>query len=646
MTFLLPFIAVALIFRLNLTQEVGWRNTILTTSVIFGIFVVGITEGLSVVHLLNFQGVCTAWTILNGYLGLLAWKRLGIRRDRENYSWKLLSEHRVLLLGVATIISLVGFIALVAPPNNWDSMVYVMPRVSHWIQNFTLDHYPTHSPLQLTSGPWAEFVILHFQLLAGNDRFANLLNWLSWIGSLIGVSLITKQLGGNLQSQIFSSAFCATIPVGILQASTPKNTCVVSFWIVCFAYYALMIVTTQRTLKLTLLISASLGLAILTKGTSYVYALPIIFIVLLSQFYGSKSSLIKHFLISFTVVLSLNLGHYWRNFYTFGSPTSTYPDKLTNDMYSIPAFISNLVRNISLHLTVPFLSGADWVDQAVIQFHRFLGISPVDPRTTFGSIRTIVTPEDFTINTSPLFEDVVGNPLHFWLIVAVIISIFSFKKRCKSLYLVEYLIVILSSFILFCFLLKWQPWHSRLHLPIFVLLTPIVGIVLDAIWPRKISQYTFLVLLVSSIPYLLLNDLRPIVGETSILKIDRTSQYFAAKSQLESNYTTVSQIIKRQACQNVGLIIVPNSWEYPLWILLEEKGSPPIRIEHVAVTNMTQGMSQRQYAQNFSPCSVIAIGNKLDLDDQITLHNQTYKRYWQSSPDSRELVQLFIQTIK
>jgi hypothetical protein len=82
----------------------------------------------------------------------------------------------LLLSGVAGIISLVGFVSVVASPNNWDSMVYVMPRVSHWIQNLTVDHYPTHSPLQLNSGPWAEFVILDFQLLAGNDRFANLLN--------------------------------------------------------------------------------------------------------------------------------------------------------------------------------------------------------------------------------------------------------------------------------------------------------------------------------------------------------------------------------------------------------------------------------------------------------------------------------------
>lgn len=646
MAFLLPFIAAALIFCLNLTQEVSWRDTILATSIIWSAFVVGITEGLSIVHLLNFPGVCAAWIGLNGYLGWLAWRRLGIWRDRESYSWKLLSEHRLLLLGVAGIVSLLGVISVVAPPNNWDSMVYVMPRVSHWIQNFTVDHYPTHSPLQLNSGPWAEFVILHFQLLVGSDRFANLLNWLGLIGSLIGVSLITKQLGGNLQSQVFSALFCATIPVGILQASTPKNTYIVTFWIVCFAYYALMIVTTQRTWRLTLLISTSLGLAVLTKGTSYIYALPIVLVALLSQFYASKAHLIKHFFASCAVVLSLNLGHYWRNFYTFGSPTSTYPDKLTNDVYSIQAFVSNLVRNISLHLTVPFFSGADWVDQAVIQFHHFLGISPVDPRTTFGSVGTTVSPEDFTINASPLFEDVAGNPLHFWLIVIAIVSIFSLKKRWKNSYLIGYLVVVLSSFFLFCFLLKWQPWHSRLHLPIFVLFAPVVSIVLSTTWSRKIAQYTFLLLLLSSIPYLLLNDLRPIIGEASILKIDRTSQYFAAKSQLKIDYTTVSQLIKRQACQNVGLIIVPNSWEYPLWILLEEKGSPPIRIEHVAVNNMTQAISQRQYFKNFSPCSIIAIGNGLDLNDHIILHNQTYNRYWQSSSDSRELVQLFVQEIK
>lgn len=644
MAALLPFITAILIFRLTLTQEISWRSAILTTSILWGVFVVGITESLSILHLLNFPGVCLTWIILNISLGWLNWRRSKTWRDRDIH--KPFPEHRLLLLGMAVIVCIVGLTSLISPPNNWDSMVYVMPRVSHWIQNFTVDHYPTHSPLQLNSGPWAEFVILHFQILAGDDRFANLINCLSLIGSLIGVSLITKQLGGNPQSQIFSALFCATIPVGILQASTSKNTYVVTFWIICFAYYGLTIITTQRTWRLILLASASLGLAILTKGSAYIYALPIVLGVLLSQFYASKIHLVNQFFVSIAVVLSLNLGHYWRNFYVFGSPTSTYPYKLTNDTHSISAFVSNLVRNISLHLAIPFISGADWVDRAIIQLHRLLGVSPLDQRTTFGSISATVRPEDFTVNASPLFEDVVGNPLHFWLILVVIGSVLSFKKCWKNSYLIGYLIVVLSSFFLFCFLLKWQPWHSRLHLPIFALFSPIVGIVLDTIWPRKISQYISVVLLLSSVPYLLLNDLRPIVGETSILKVDRMSQYFAAKSQLQTDYTTVTQLTKGQACKNVGLIIVPNSWEYPLWVLLEQNASSSIRIEHVSVENMTQSIAQRPHYKDFSPCSIIAVGNKLNLNERITLYDRIYKRSWQSSSDSREPVQLFTRIIK
>jgi hypothetical protein len=643
MEVILPFIAIALLLLLLDKQEACWRNAVLTSSVIWGVLIIGITEGLSVLHLLTSSGVCISWITINGFLGWLVWRRVGIWQPRQIdlNLWQLPLEHTVLLSGVVGITSVVGLISLIAAPNNWDSLAYVMPRVIHWIQNRTVDHYPTHYPPQLYNGPWAEFVILQLQLLSGSDRFANLVHWFSLIGSLIGVSLIAKQLGANLRSQIFSVVFCATIPVGILHVSTPKNTYVVAFWLICLFYYGLTIATTKLTWRLTLLFSASLGLAVLTKGSAYVYALPSILILLVLQLYRSKVHLLKNLTISIAIVIGLNLGHYIRNFYVFGSPTSTYPYKWTNDVYSVSVLISNVVRNMSLHLAIPFISGSGWVDQGVIQLHYFLGISPIDQRTTLLDAGSFSKPEEFTIGSSPLFEDVAGNSLHFWLIIAVIFSIASHARLRKNFHLVGYLGVTLSSFFLFCFLLKWQPWHSRLHLPIFVIISPIVGIVLDTTWPRKAARYMLLILLLSTTPYLLFNDLRPLIGDASILTRDRIIQSFTARSSLQTDYQKVAQLVKQQACQNVGLIITPGSWEYPLWSLLQEKGNPPVRLEHVVVQNKTGAIARPSLDQSFVPCSIIAVGNALNLNDRLTVHGQGYKKGWHSSA-SGELVQEFV----
>src|SRR5262249_2538151 len=124
-----------------------------------------------------------------------------------------------LLAGVVIIAATTGFIALVAPPNTWDSLTYHMSRVMHWAQNRSVSHYPTHIQRQLHHTPWAEFAILHLQLLSGNDRFANTVQWFAMLGSVTGVSLIAKQVGADARGQIFSAVIAATIPMGILQAS-------------------------------------------------------------------------------------------------------------------------------------------------------------------------------------------------------------------------------------------------------------------------------------------------------------------------------------------------------------------------------------------------------------------------------------------
>lgn len=96
-------------------------------------------------------------------------------------------------------------------------MTYHMSRVVHWIQNRSIAHYPTHITRQLHQSPWTEYAILHFQILSGSDRFANLIQWFSMVGATLGVSLIAKQMGADLRGQFFAAVFSITIPMGILQ---------------------------------------------------------------------------------------------------------------------------------------------------------------------------------------------------------------------------------------------------------------------------------------------------------------------------------------------------------------------------------------------------------------------------------------------
>ena len=84
----------------------------------------------------------------------------------------------------------------------------------------------------------------------------------------------------------------------------------------------------------------------------------------------------------------------------------------------------------------------------------------------------------------------------------------------------------LASAIAFIVALKWQVWNSRLHLPLFVLLCPLIGVALEnrhrlaAAWGTSFCVLA-LVSLAVTWP-------RPLIGSDSVLTMPRTASSSAA----------------------------------------------------------------------------------------------------------------------
>jgi hypothetical protein len=608
-----------------------WRSSILLGAIVWSVILTAITEFLNLFQAINFWSLVVAWGLINIILVVFYIKVNGKRLERLQFNRQIPLNLIVLLVGVTFIAATTGLIALVAPPNNWDSMSYHMARVVHWIQNHSVAHYPTSYLPQLYHSPWAEFAIMHFQILSGGDRFANLVQWFSMVGSLFGVSLIAQQLGAGLSGQVLSAVFTVTLPMGILQSSNTKNDYAVTFWIVCLAYFVLVASKSKINLGGSLTVAMSLGLAIFTKGAGYIYGLPFCVWFILASLKSLRQQAWKVIVLLGSVALFINLGIYTRNFDLFGTPIYS-PPEYKIEVISLPTFISNVIKNIALHMAIPLdVVNNNVIEQGIRRLHHILGVDINDPRITTPGL-------EFGIEGLSNFEDTAGNPIHFYLIVLGIAICLSWRNLRRQPKLTQYLITVVSAFLLFCLLIKWQTWQSRLHLTSFVLFSPFIGIVFSTAFNKRKYIYLAIFILIFSLFWVFFNTSKPIFDEKNIFNMSRIEQYFSIRANLEDDYVGAVDIVKGRQCSQVGLSLRPDAWEYPLWVLLQD-GNPSLQIEQVNVKNVSIQTSSQHSYNKFFPCAIISVGH-VPNSAMLTKYG-VYVEKW-SSNSSFESVKVFV----
>lgn len=631
---LIPLVSLGLLFLIFKQIDKCWRTAILSAAVVWGSVVALSTEILSLFELLTFEWVFGLWLVADILWLIIYLKLNSVKPDiRSNDRSQLSSFLLWLLGGVSLIFAAVGLIAIVSPPNNWDSMTYHMSRVAHWMQNRSVEHYPTSYVPQLFHPPGAEFAIMHFQIISGGDRFANLIQWLSMVGSAIAVSLIAKQLGANLRGQVFAAVFAATLPMGILQGSSTQNDYAVCFWVVCFVSCGLAGMSAGITLSNTLKIGANLGLALLTKTTGYIFSLPFIIWFLIVGIKRYHQKMLPPILMIAAVTLILNIGHFWRNYdlfgYLIGAPQD-FTKEYKIEIFTLPTFLSNIIRNLAMH-TGTSISKINGLIVAVVKLlHKILGILPNDPRITWppGQVYALSTPS-FNENNAT-------NPIHFGLIFATIMLILNNPKLRQIKIVIVYLTATISTFLLLCLLLKLQPWQSRHHLTIFVLLAPLFGLTISQLSNYKIANYIVVILIFMSLPWIFNNKFRPLLGESNIFNSSRNELYFTSRPKIEFAYNQAVDFVKSQNCTNIGLSFwTKNSWEYPLWVLFQQPGKPAPRIEHISTIDpvVEKKLNSEPY-KSFIPCAIVYQSTKIDdkQGKEMVVKNQTYVQKFTLEP--------------
>jgi hypothetical protein len=553
------------------------RDFLLRVFVLFGAVTLVITESLSPFHLLRRWPLAAAWIAVA--LAAAAWL---YRHRPPPPRISIRPLEACVVAAIVGIASIVGFTAILSPPNSADAMAYHMPRIVYWAQAGSVAFFPTPYLNQIMLQPLAEYIMLHSYVLSGGDHLINLVAFLAFLASIVAVSSIAGALGVSPRGQAFAALCCATLPNGILQASGAKNDFLMAAWLAAMVYFA-----ARRNALFT---GLSLGLALATKATAYLFAPPLLVAVFLLGGFPTlpRKRWLTASLLVIVPVLLLNAPQYARNLSLSGSPLgydSAQGDgfyRWRNDHPGWRSTVSNALRNASDQLGA---AGPRWnqaVFNTVVRVHRALGLDPNDPTTTWP----------WTQYRAPYnarnHEADANNRWH--LLLFALAAVFAAMAR-KRRWLI-YSGALFTAFLLFCFYLKWQLYLARLELPLFVLAAPLGAFLLDSLRPRFVALLICLVLLNNARIPLFENWTRRLHGPGNLLVTPRDDAYFNDMVQWNNraSYWPAVDLTARSGCELVGIDINQNQLEYPYQALLLER-NPRIRFIHVGVENASSRYS-------------------------------------------------------
>lgn len=593
---LLPLAALWLAIALLRRRGAAPSAAIVTGTLLWAYGQAMANEALSLLGAITFPALLTGWSLAVLLLarallraGLPAWRKTAWhprawRAEIRAGAAKLIPEEWILavvlvVVGIPTLV-----VALVCPPNNWDSQVYHLPRIEHWIQDGSFAFYRTAISRQLEMPYLHELVLLQLRLLTGGDRLLNLVQWLAGAGSVFLVGRIALELGAGRRGIALARLTAATLPIGILEASSTQNDLAVSFFVLCMAERLLVWRRSGRGGDAAGFAIAT-GLALATKATAYLAGLPLGLWFLAGQLRRGPRAL-PLLLVCGLLLLLPNLPNYLRNLAHSGAPLGYAGLETNNATYGISDLVVNGARSLAVNLATENTHYNRWLDHTTRQGLGALGLDADDPDLTFVDTKFMLTA--FQNN-----EDFAANPAQIVLgIVAVIVVLLAGASGHPRR---RYALCVLGATLLFLLVVRWQPWITRLQLPLFLLAAPLTAFLLFGWEERRVLRWRpvaamaalAIVMLIFCAPALWTNMRRPLFPgmgyRGTIWDYTGDQILFAARPDLQLSFQSAAVYAALHGDSQIGFVTNGDGWEYPLWPLLRRVGIKHLRLEHVGV---------------------------------------------------------------
>jgi len=635
LVFLTLFLRLAVSSKRSHPSKIQLAYAFVASSIVWGLLVAVSSETLSVLGGLARAPVALFWFIC---LILVSYKASFVDHAKivaagiKDYFTRLDHFEKSVVFCLAIILGLTFTVAVISPPNNADSLLYHMARVAHWEQNHNLNHFATAYDHQLFMPIWAETAILHLRILFGSDKLSNLVQLFSFFGCICLAGTIARLLGFPRKPQMASAIFVATIPLGLLEATNTQNDLVVAYWLSCLVFLILYGCKNGFDWTTTGIIGVVTGLGLLTKVTFYVYALPawagVIYLVFLTY---SKKQALARIGFSLVLVLGINSGFWARNIGTYGNPIG--PSELVR---SSVALVSE--QGIGVGKDTPIgveeeLGGSKLDDgtsgesEANGIFSRFLRrekrmmmwnlgvpLAPFRDRVPAvdSMLKFALDEEQYSSLDTAVWnhEDTSGNPLQMILAATAFaaIIVLALRKSVTRETLLYAILVFMAYLLLPVVISNADTMFSlRFQIPFFVLTGPMIAALFTFIPYERVRQFMVLGLVGLSLPWLVFNNTRPIVGWQpyvtrvgSVLLAGDRQLLFAMRRGEEDEYLAITSAIQENGCKQVGLVLDSHDYEYLIWHLLDAPESG-VEIKSIEASSRLS----RYLDPTYSPCAVI-----------------------------------------
>ena len=406
-------------------------------------------------------------------------------------------------LGIVLYILPLILLILIVPPNNFDAHSYHLSRIIQWLGNGNVDHFPTRHIQQLYHNIFGEYLVMHTFLLSGADRYSGFVQFLASLGSILAITLLAKRLGASRRAQILCGTLLMTLPIGILESTTVQVDYVACFFFISFVYFGYEAIEAPRRGTL-IAMAASLAFGAFSKYTILMYALPfsIYFGINFFQKRGLWSTL-KIVGLFISVIALVFTPFMTRNYDFFGnvlSPVEGYGlevEKLSVEDFSLLATTSGIIKNVSLHVGLPFNNYNTFLERLITTVHGIIGFNVNDQR--YGM-------DIFTVRFD-VHEDMVPNNIHLIVLASSFLALFFVKKRFPLKWLAFCAFV---GFVIFCTMMVFQLWSTRTHMPFFAMGCVVSGIVFERLLKNN-TVYLSSFLILASLGYVLGNPSKPLL---------------------------------------------------------------------------------------------------------------------------------------